>query len=102
MSATIPTHLVQDRYWKSLIYLFQEHPKLNQCFTSRYFNFEEETIKVKSLQSVSAPWSHSEKIMLRLALHLFNERHRFNLSDFDWLDDNNKQLAYRAISMRFQ
>lgn len=98
---TIPSSLMNDRYWKPLIYLFSNHSKLNQCFTTKYFNFDEETVKIQSLQRIAGPWSNSEKIMLKLALHLFNPRNKFDLSDLDYLDDFNKKLAFDAMQMRF-
>lgn len=98
---TIPAHLMNDRYWKSLLFMFMNHPKLKQVFKTKYFDFEGESIKINSLKRVAAPWSNSEKIMLNLALHLFNERNKFNLSDIDYLDDRNRELAFKAIKMRF-
>ncbi|MBP3951155.1 hypothetical protein [Bacillus suaedae] len=101
MSATIPSSLYRDRYWRPVLHLFKEHPKLNQCFTTKFFDFSDNTIKVQSLQRNAGPWSNSEKIMLKLAFHLFNERYKFNLSDLDYLDDYNKKLAFDAMKMRF-
>lgn len=98
---TVPNHLYQDRYWRALLFLFANHPKLKQVFTTKYFDFESETIKINSLKRVAAPWSNSEKIMLSLALHLFNERNKFSLSDVDYLDDRNRGLAFKAIQLRF-
>ncbi|WP_268874254.1 hypothetical protein [Sutcliffiella cohnii] len=39
--------------------------------------------------------------MLKLALHLFNERNKVNLGDMDYLDDSNKKLAIEAIKLRY-
>jgi hypothetical protein len=101
MPATIPSHLVRDRYWKPLIYLFQNHSKLSSYFTTKYFDLEAGIVKTQSLKRVAAPWSHSEKAMLQLALHLYNERNKFNLSDLDYFDDYNKKLAFEAMKLRF-
>lgn len=101
MSNTIPAALSKDRYWSGLIHLFKNHYKLNQCFTTRFFDMKSETIKVQALKKHAAPWSNSEKIMLNLALHLFNERNKFNLSDMDSLDANNLKLAFEAMRIRF-
>ncbi|MEH7126003.1 hypothetical protein V7127_22590 [Bacillus sp. JJ1773] len=101
MSNQIPSHLFRDRYWAALIHLFSKHPKLKTVFTTKYFNLEAEEVKIQSLKRYAAPWSQSEKIMLNLALHLFNERNKFNLADLDWLDSNNKLLAFEAIKIRF-
>jgi hypothetical protein len=99
--ATLPAHLSRDRYWASLIHLFQNHRKLKGVFTSKYFDIEEESIKIQSLKKHAGPWSQSEKIMLNLALHLFNQRNKFNLSDLDYLDEINRKLVYEAMRIRF-
>lgn len=101
MSNPIPAHLYKDRYWAALIHLFTKHPKLKAVFTTKYFNMQAEEVKMQSLKRYAAPWSHSEKIMLNLALHLFNEKNKFNISDLDCLDSNNKLLAMEAIKIRF-
>lgn len=99
--AGIPTHLLNDRYWRGTIHLFQNHRKLNQVFNTKYFDLQKGTIKTGSLQKVSGPWSQSEKFALKLALHLFNERHKVNLGDMDYLDDSNKKLCFEAIKLRY-
>jgi hypothetical protein len=99
--AALPAHLLKDRYWASLIHLFQKNWKLKGAFTTKYFDLENGDIKIQALKKHAGPWSHSEKIMLNLALHLFNERNKFNLSDLDNLDDNNRKLAYEAMRIRF-
>ncbi|WP_445486461.1 hypothetical protein [Niallia sp. 03133] len=101
MSYVIPAHLSKDRYWASLIHLFKNHAKLKQVFTTKYFDMEGETVSMQALKRNSGSWSHSEKIMLNLALHLFNERNKFNLTDIDYLDSNNRKLAFEAIRIRF-
>jgi hypothetical protein len=101
MTQSIPSHLMKDRYWASMLYLFTKHPKLKGVLTTKYFDLTNETVKFQSLKKNTAVWSQSEKIMLSLALHLFNERNKFNLSDLDNLDSSNKQLAYEAMKIRF-
>lgn len=102
MTETIPRHLINDRYWKPVLYLFIEHDKLNLYFTDEYFDFEECTIKIQKLKNKSKVWSKSERFMLNLALHLYNESNKVNLSDMDYLDENNLELAMAAIRMRFK
>ncbi|WP_181444559.1 hypothetical protein [Bacillus sp. 03113] len=99
--AKIPAHLLKDRYWGSLIYLFQNNWKLKSVFTTKYFEIESGIVKIQALKRNASPWSQSEKFMLNLALHLFNENNKVNLSDMDYLDDNNKKLAFEAIAIRF-
>lgn len=101
MATQIPTHFYQDKYWRPVIHLFQNNAKLNQFFNTKYFDLEEGTIKITSLKRMAAPWSHSEKFMLNLALHLFNEKNKVNLSDMDYLDPYNQKLAFEAMKMRF-
>lgn len=98
---TVPSYLIKDRYWRSVIHLFKNHYRLQDYFTTKYFNFEEGTIRIAALKKVAGPWSQSEKFMLNLALHLFNERNKVNLSDMDYLDDYNKKLAMEAITLRY-
>jgi hypothetical protein len=102
MSNQILSSLLKDRYWASLIHLFQNHYKLNSVFTTKYFDLQEGTVKIQALKKYAGPWSSSEKVLLNLALHLFNERNKFNLSDLDFLDDTNKKLAFEAIKIRFR
>ncbi len=97
----IPAHLMQDRYWKGTLHLFMKHDKLQRYFTNQYFDFEEGTIDAAALKKVSKPWSQSERFILELALHLFNESYKFNLSDADYLDSANKTLAFEALRLRF-
>lgn len=97
----IPTHLINDRYWSGILHLFMKNAKLQRCLTEQYFDFEEGTIKASALKQLAKPWSQSERFMLELALHLYNEQHKVNLSDMDYLDSNNKTLAFEALHMRF-
>jgi hypothetical protein len=101
MAVTIPSYLVKDRYWKGVLHLFKNHYKLKSVFTTKYFDLESGSIRIAALKKLAGPWSQSEKFMLNLALHLFNERNKVNLSDMDFLDDNNKKLAMEAITLRF-
>lgn len=97
----IPEHLLKDRYWRGLFYLFVNHPKLQQYFTTQYIDLEEGIIKAAALKKIAAPWSQSERFMLSLALHLYNEDHKVNLHDMDYLDVKNKGLVMEAIRLRF-
>ncbi|QVY60966.1 DUF6075 family protein [Cytobacillus gottheilii] len=101
MGNVIPSYMSNDRYWRAVIYLFKNNVKLQSVFTTKYFDLEEGTIKITALKRNAAPWSSSEKFMLNLALHLFNQNNKVNLSDMDLLDDNNKKLAMEAIRLRF-
>jgi len=99
--STIPADLMQDRYWRGTLHLFLNQPRLKSVCTTKYIDVNNRIIKVDALKRQAQPWSHSEKFMLQLALHLFNERHKVNLSDMDFLDSNNKRLAFQAMQMRF-
>ncbi|WP_035101032.1 hypothetical protein [Aneurinibacillus terranovensis] len=98
----VPEKLYRDRYWKPVLFLFSEHPKLKQHFTTKYFDLESEMIDISALKNAARHWATSEKFMLNLALHLFNERNKLNLSEIDCLDSQNKELALKAISLRFR
>ncbi|ANY70439.1 hypothetical protein BBD42_31035 [Paenibacillus sp. BIHB 4019] len=100
-ATTIPAHLMQDRHWKGTLHLFSQNDKLRMYFTAKYFNIPEGIIKTAALKTLSKPWSESEKFMLDLALHLYSDSNKVNLSDMDYLDSNNKRLALEAIRMRF-
>jgi hypothetical protein len=99
--AKIPNYIASDRYWKGVIHLFQNQYKLKSVFTTKYFDLENGSIRIAALKKFAAPWSGSEKFMLNLALHLYNERNKVNLSDMDYLDNYNKELAMEAIKLRF-
>ena len=98
---SIPPQLLNDRYWRGIIHLFQNHYKLNSVFNTKYFDLESGDVRVTALKRVAAPWSESEKFVLALALHFFNERNKVNLSDMDYLDDENKRLCIEAIKFRY-
>lgn len=99
--AKIPSGIANDMYWKGVIHLFQNHYKLQGLFTTKYFDMQNGSIRTVALKRAAAPWSQSEKFMLYLALHLYNESNKVNLSDMDYLDDYNKKIAMEAITLRF-
>ncbi|MNK79719.1 hypothetical protein D3C87_993950 [compost metagenome] len=101
MPSTIPAELMQDRYWRGTLHLFANQPKLKSVCTTQYIDVLNRTIEADALKRKARPWSQSEKFMLSLALHLYNDRHKVNLSDMDFLDPNNKRLAFHAIQMRY-
>lgn len=96
----VPNELLKDRYWKGTLHIFAQSPKL-QGYIRTHIDFIDQTINISGLKYISRPWSPSEKFMLNLALHLYNERNKVNLSDIDYLDSNNKQIALHAIKLRF-
>lgn len=91
-----------DRYWTSLLYIFSHHAKLSRYMIPEYIDINAGIVQIRKLKETAKPWSRSEKFMLDLALHLFNERNKVNLSDMDHLDANNSKLALNAIQIRFQ
>jgi hypothetical protein len=101
LSKTIPSYLLKDKYWGSMLHLFIHNHKLKSVLTDKYFDFEEGTVSITTLKRKAAPWSKSEKFMLYLALHLFNSRNKVDLGDMDYLDQNNMVLAIEAIKMRY-
>lgn len=97
----VPEHLLRDRHWRGMIFLFQNHPKLQRYFTTKFFDLEIERVKVQALKKESKPWSESEKFILNLALHLFNGSNKVDLGQMDYLDQNNMRLALKAIELRY-
>lgn len=100
---TIPSHLAKDRYWAPLLLLFTKHPKLQRY--AQYIDLDELTVNAYTLMQIAKPWSTSEKFMFYLALHLFSEinaQHELNLSDMDRLDSKNRELAFKALQLRFE
>jgi hypothetical protein len=93
--------LFSDRYWRGLLYLFGSNPKLQQYFTTYFFDLEAGVVRTLELKKRSRSWSNSERFLLDLACHLYNENHKVNLSDMDLLDQSNKELALSAIRLRF-
>lgn len=99
--ATIPSGIANDMYWKGVIHLFQNNHKLQSLFTTKYFDMKNGSIKTVALKRAAAQWSQSEKFMIYLALHLYNDSNKVNLSDMDYLDENNRKIAIEAITLRF-
>ena len=91
-----------DRHWMALLHIFKNNGKLSSLLTTKYFNLDDRIIHIRKLREVSKPWSESEKFMLDLALHLFNQRNKVNLSGMDHLDFYNMNLAIEAIRIRFK
>lgn len=101
MSTSIPESLLRSRHWRSMLYLFQNHPKLQRYFNTKFFDLEAERVKIQALKREAKPWSDSEKFMLNLALHLFNDANKVDLGQMDYLDHNNTRLALKAIELRY-
>ncbi|MBG9657847.1 hypothetical protein [Cytobacillus firmus] len=99
--ATIPAYIASDRYWKPVIHLFQNSAKLNTLFTTKYFDMENGLIEVTALKRAASKWSQSEKFLLYLAIHLYTNDGKMDLSVMDYLDEYNKKLALEAIKLRF-
>lgn len=89
-----------ERYWDSIVLLFTAHARLQNHLSA--INFEERTIDVKKLTRLSKTWSTSEKFMLNLALHFYSDCYVVNLHDIDYLDTNNRKLAFEALCCRFK
>lgn len=101
VAATIPSYILSDRYWKPVIHLFRENAKLNTLFNTKYFDMENGLIKVDALKRASSKWSQSEKFLLNLAIHLYTNNGKMDLSNMDYLDDYNRKLVMEAIKLRF-
>lgn len=97
----IPKELMQDKYWMGLLYIFTNHSKLKQFLKPEYVDFDELTVHVNKLKKASKGWSTSERFMLDVALHLFNGRNKFDMSEADRLDNNNTEIMLKALRMRY-
>ncbi|MFB4473394.1 MULTISPECIES: hypothetical protein [Bacillaceae] len=91
-----------DAVWATVLYLFQEHSKLQNYLVDDYFDLDNGLIHTNQLLKISKPWSRSEQFMLQLAIHLFNCEVKVDLNDIDYLDLNNKQLVLKAFKIRFK
>lgn len=90
-----------DKYWRSLLFIFQNSPRLQPLLTTQYMDPKCGVVHTTKLRAASKGWSQSEKFMLNLALHLYNESNKVNLSDMDYLDYEHKKVAFEALHFRF-
>lgn len=100
----LPEWVKNDPYWHSALYVLQKMIERDPKFlelTRKFIDLETASVSFRDMKKAVERWAHSEKIMVALAAHLFNEIHEFNLSDLDYLDSNNKQVAVTAIRVRF-
>lgn len=91
-----------DRYWRSFLYIFQNTPRLQQLMTTQFMDPKLGIVHKTKLRTVSKGWTQSEKFMLALALHLYNESNKMNLSDMDYLDYQHKSVAFEALRIRYE
>ncbi|MEK3722265.1 hypothetical protein [Paenibacillus sp. FSL H8-0034] len=97
----ISASFMKDRYWSGTLHLFINSPKLQRCLTTQYFDLNSGTIEAYALKNLAKPWAESERFMLDLALHMYSEKNKVNLSNMDYLDSSNKALVYEALRLRF-
>lgn len=100
----LPDWVRRDVYWSSSLYILGKMAQHSEKFKSligHYVDLENYSISFTKMKNAASKWSTSEKIMISMAAHLFNEVHRFNLSDLDYLDAQNKEVAQKALQMRF-
>ncbi|GAA0390168.1 hypothetical protein [Paenibacillus motobuensis] len=90
-----------DRRWKALLYIFQNTPRLEPLLTTQYMNPKKGILHIQRLRVATKGWSQSEKFMMALALHLYSESNKVNLSDMDYLDFHHKGVAFEALRIRF-
>ncbi|MNW37022.1 hypothetical protein D3C74_140530 [compost metagenome] len=90
-----------DKYWRVLLFIFQNTPRLQPLLTTQYMDPKRGVVHSTKLRVASKGWSQSEKFMMNLALHLYNESNKVNLSDMDYLDYEHKRIAFEALQIRF-
>lgn len=98
---TVPGHLWTNREWSGLLLLFTENDKLNRCFTTEYFDFEDGHIEIDDLKKLSRKWSETEKLMLQVALHCYDPKNKVDLSLMTSLDPQNVALVLKALNLRY-
>ncbi len=100
----VPDRLKHNPYWSSMLMIFAR-PILRPYFTPDYFDFDKEEVEVSALREVSGILSSGQRIMLLLALHLFNSNNPLpedGLHGLGSLDDKLATLAVDAIMVRFR
>lgn len=91
-----------DKYWRALLYILQNTPRMQHLLTTAYIDPKQQIIHVRKLQAATKGWSQSEKFMMALALHLFDESNKVHLADMDYLDFHHKGVAFEALRIRFK
>nr|WP_221452353.1 hypothetical protein [Bacillus benzoevorans] len=81
--------------------MFSNNWKLKTLFTTKYFDLENGIIETAALKRAASKWSQSEKFMLYLAIHLYTNDEKIDLSNMDYLDDQNRKLVMEAITYRY-
>jgi hypothetical protein len=100
---SLPRWAKDDVYWHSSLSILCSMVDRDQKSRHllHYVDLDESSIDFFAIKQAISSLSHSEKIMVNLAAHLFNETHEFKLSDLDYLDGRNMKVALRAIGLRF-
>ncbi len=99
-TVAIPQWAMEDKEWASALHLLTS-PMLVRKGVMEHVDFTRCTINVPRLLRVSAPWSSSERAMLRAACDLFNSGGKVGLSELLWsLDDGNLRCVLEAIELR--
>ena len=93
----------EDLERQSLFYIISGSLDL-YCKAEYIYNFEKRIIKKDCLESVDVDFCGSSRALVKLAFNLFNGFRSKNddvLSIFSLLDDDNFNIAKKAISLRF-
>jgi hypothetical protein len=100
----VPEWMISDVYWRGTIHVLRNMANREPEFRpllQHFVKIDESSIDFFGMKRAVSSWSHSEKIMVKLAAHLFNQVHKFNLSDLDYLDSRNMKVALKAIELRY-
>lgn len=82
--------------WKALIYIFVNHPKLYK----RSIHVES-LINSNLLLQQSEAWNNTERILLNLALYLFDSHPHFDLNEVGRLTGRQLEIALNALEIYF-
>lgn len=102
---SLPQWVKDDVFWHGSLFILgsmvEREPKFRPLL-HKFVNLDESTIDFFGMKKAVSSWSHSEKIMIKLAAHLFNQIHKFNLSDLNYLGSKNMKIALKAMEIRYQ
>ncbi|GIP61155.1 hypothetical protein [Paenibacillus woosongensis] len=82
--------------WKALVYIFVNHPKLYKRSISM-----ESVINTNLLIRQSEGWNNSERILLNLALFLFDSYPDYDLNEVKDLTGRSLEVALNALEIYF-
>ncbi|KFM93158.1 hypothetical protein [Paenibacillus macerans] len=90
----------ENRKWSALIYILVHHPKckgLNEVVNFATKQIDKSKIEIRLRKE---RWNFEERILLGLALHLYDLQLDFDFSQLMALELVKRQIAFNAIEIR--